>query len=234
MNKNNEIHKLELKHHKMYRKLSGNEVKDWVNKFYAHKIALEDNWFDDEWMNKTVFCIDDFGKCKLIRELMYDLNFEELEHHARLYCQFIGGNEDDYKNREIKYFYSMTATGKNKLLVNESNIGCMYKVNKKVFNNDDWRRFFRVYWNMETGKNPDEPNLHTHALIIFDKTNKNFLRDYGNTFKKAFGSVDIDMKKFGWRGNNEIYEDKLNYLKNVGKSILHKNYKDLEIFEHLE
>ena len=234
MNKNNEIHKLEMKHHKMYRKLSGNEVKDFINNFYKLKVELGDNWYDNEWMNLTLFCINDFGKCKYLREIIYDLDFDEIEHHARLYCKFMKLNEKDFMNREIKFFYFLTATGKDKIKVNEENIGKMYKLNKNIFNNDHYKRFHKVYWNIETGKNINDSNLHTHALIIFDKTNKNFERDYKSNFKKAFGNIDLDIQKFGWRGNKEIYDDKYNYLKNIGKSILHKNYEDLEIFEYVE
>ncbi len=234
MNKHNEIHRLELKQHKMYRKLSGNEIKDFINNFYKLKVELGDKWYDNEWMNLTIFCINDFSKCKYLREVIESLDFEELEHHARLYCKFMKLNEKDFMNREIKFFYFLTATGKNKIIVNEENIGKMYKLNKNIFNNDNYKRFHKVYWNIETGKNEQDSNLHTHALIVFDKTNKNFERDYKNNFKKAFENIDLDIKKFGWRGNQDIYEDKLNYLKNVEKSILHKNYKDLEIFEYLE
>lgn len=235
MNKNNEIHRLEMKHNKMYRKLSGNEIKDFINNFYKKKVELgEYKYLEWEWYKLTVFCIEDFGKCRYLHEIIESLDFDELQHHARLYCKFMKLDEKDFRNREIKFFYFLTATGKDKILVNESNIGYMYKVNKKIFNNETYKRFHKVYWNIETGKNPDDSNLHTHALFIFDKTNKNFERDYKSVFKKAFGSIDLQIQKFGWKGNKEIWDDKLNYLKNEGKSILHKNYKNLEIFEIIE
>lgn len=225
MNKNNDIHRLELKNHKRFRLLSNNEIKDFINNYY--KIDNE------EYYNMVIFCINDFGINKFLRDIMREKDFEELQHHAQLYCRFMKLDENNFKVRDIKYFYFMTATGKDKIRVDENNIKIMFELNKKIFSNETYKRFYKVFWNIETGKYINDSNLHTHALIIFDKTNKNFDRDYKNLFRKAFGNIDLDIKKFGWRGNKDIYEDKLNYLKNVEKSILHKNYKDLEIFENL-
>lgn len=236
MNRCNEIHKLHMKDFNRYRLLTNNECKDFINSFYNfYKENEHDIYFcDNEWINKTVFCYTEFGQQKYLQDIIRNKDFDELCHHTKLYCQFKGLCIKEFEKREIKFFYFMTATGKDRILESECTIGDMYKLNKKIFNNDCYKRFYKVYWNIETGKNSDNPNLHTHALIIFDKTNKNFDRDYKNLFRKAFGNIDLDLQKFGWRGNQEIYEDKLNYLKNKDKSILHKNYKDLEIFEYLE
>ena len=92
-----------------------------------------------------------------------------------------------------------------------------------------------VLYNIETGKYPDKPNLHCHCLIKFDSTNKNFDRDFircwSNFFKEE--GHDFKIKRFSKKCQN-IYDDKKNYLNNQDKSILHQNYMDLEILEHLE
>lgn len=218
----------------MFRKLTNNECKEWINDFYLKYKSNGDHEYYMLSVNDKFFQINILGK-GLLCDLINNKDIEELKFCTHEYCKWYGYNIKDYRLRIIKYFYFLTASGgKQKILVNESNLDIMYKLNKKIFTNEIYKRFHKVYWNIETGKKINDPNLHTHALIIFDSTNKNFDRDYRNSFKKAFGNIDLQIQKFGWRGNIEIYEDKLSYLKNINKSILHKNYKDLEIFEHLE
>ena len=108
-----------------------------------------------------------------------------------------------------------------------------------IFNNEKFIRFKEIAYNIETGKHEENPNLHIHALIDFNKSNKNFDRDFKGVWMKEFKDYGIDFKKGGkqlFKGKNvnDVWYDKLAYLRNDEKSILHQNYRDLEIFEHLE
>ncbi len=227
----NEIHRIKRKDHARFRHLSVDEITKWKYDYNE----LNTCEYIGEWDLKAVFCMDTFSKVRFLKDLFLENDIKELKYHGKLYCKFYKIDYKDFKIKVIKYFYFLTATGgKGKIRVNDNNIKNMYDMNKKIFTNEIYKRFHSVIWNIETGKKIDDSNLHTHALITFDSTNKNFERDYSGSFKKLFKSIDLQIQKFGMNGNEEIYNDKLGYLKNEGKSILHKNYKDLEIFEHLE
>ena len=147
--------------------------------------------------------------------------------------------------RQLKQFYWMTLTGKSRIPDTTENIELMLKFGKALFNNDNYKRFHKVYWNIETGKHKDNPNLHLHALICFDTTSKNFhskkeksRSDVKTLWNKYFKSYGLDYgndsyQYFKGKDIEKIYNDKLKYLKNEDKSILHKNYRDLEILIEL-
>lgn len=226
----------------MLRKLTNNECKQWINDYYRKYHEKID---DHEFMTK--YClVEEFFKREMFSSgpiwlLLEDKDIDKLIDCADDYCNFYDINVNSMIIHEIKFFYHMTITSgpldKFKQLVDsKENIDKMFKINSDVFANDDWVRFLRVYWNIETGKNKDKPNLHTHALIIFDKSNKNFERDYKRRWEKTFGkgNINILIQKFGWKGNQKIYNDKYDYLHNIEKSILHQNFRDLGILETLE
>lgn len=134
-------------------------------------------------------------------------------------------------------FYWYSITGDSRIPAIDENINKMILIGKKLFNNDTWIRYKDVYWNVETGKDENNSNLHIHALIDFDKSNKSFDRDLIRIWKKEFKNYGINIKGKGkqhYRGSavHEIWDDKLKYLTNDSKSILHNNYKDLNILEH--
>ena len=54
------------------------------------------NIFDNEWMTLTLFCIIDFGKCKYLREIMYEKDIDELQHHAKYFCKWYKLNIQDF------------------------------------------------------------------------------------------------------------------------------------------
>lgn len=220
----------------IWTELNTNEVNNWIDDYYNKYVRgkTEHEFFmatvEDPFFSKYVWLKGALWK------LLHNKDCDTIRPLRKEWCDFYMDNKDNYKRKVVKYFYFFTATGKDRIDVNDENICKMYELNKKLFNNDNYKRFHKVCWNIETGKHEDRPNLHTHALIVFDSTNKNFKRDYSNSFKKVFKKegVDIDIKMFGFLGNQGIYQDKLEYLQNVKKSILHKNYKDLEILEYLE
>ena len=133
-------------------------------------------------------------------------------------------------------FYWYSFTGKSRIPATRENIEKMKLIGYRIFNNDKWKRFNTVYWNIETGKHEDAPNLHIHALIDFEKSNKNFDRDMTAAWVVHFKSYGLDFAKGGkqmYKGNavEKIWEDKKNYLLNDEKGILHQNFKDLEFVE---
>lgn len=168
------------------------------------------------------------------------MNFEEIKDYGHCIQHWIDIYNKYYNtniliNRKIKrkFFYFITITGKKKIKDNNSNIELMHNFGKNFFNNDSYKRYYRADWNIETGKHADDSNLHIHALIIFNSTNKNFKRDFCSAFKKIFRDYDYKESRFIMR-LQDIYKDKYNYLHNVNKSILHQNYRDTGIIEHLE
>ena len=181
----------------MWRELTNNECKQWINDFYIKYKSDDDHSFymktlDDDFFNIQVLCK---GPLWI---MLSEKNVEALQSCTRFYVDWYKLNYKDYKVKEIKYFYFLTASGgKQKILVNKSNINHMFDMNKKIFSNEIYKRFYRVYWNIETGKKEEDTNLHTHALIIFHSTNKNFDRDYRGCFKKIFGNIDLQIQKFG-------------------------------------
>ena len=115
----------------------------------------------------------------------------------------------------------------------------MTDICKEIFNNDKWKRFTSVKWCIETGKHKENPNLHVHALIVFDKSNKNFERDYIRLWNKYFKNYGINFKGSGkqhFKGKDvvTIYKDKCDYFVNHKKSVLHENFIDLNILECVE
>lgn len=146
---------------------------------------------------------------------------------------------DKPKPKSINSFYFYTFTGDNRIPCSEININNMKKICKDIFNNDNWKRFTYVDWCIETGKHMDNQNLHVHALIVFDKSNKNFERDFIRLWNKYFKNYGINFKgsgkqHFKGKGVATIYKDKLDYFTNHKKSVLHENYMNLNILEHVE
>ena len=146
-------------------------------------------------------------------------------------------NIKEKKKHERFYFY--TFTGNKRIPDTSDNIDKMRHICTTIFNNEKFIRFKEIAYNIETGKHEENPNLHIHALIDFNKSNKNFDRDFKGVWMKEFKDYGIDFKKGGkqlFKGKNvnDVWYDKLAYLRNDEKSILHQNYRDLEIFEHLE
>ena len=115
----------------MWRELTGNECKQQINDFYIKYKSDDDHSFYMKAIEDDFFKIWVLGK-GLLWHLLSDKNVEELKSCARYYCDWYKLNYKDYKLKIIKYFYFLTATGgKNKILVNDSNIKHMYDMNKK-------------------------------------------------------------------------------------------------------
>jgi hypothetical protein len=217
----------------MLRKLTTNETKQWINEFYKEFI-----------MNKTkheqiLYFINGnkfFEWKKDLYELLDDKDYDGLINYTEDYIKYFNLCKKNFKLKKIKFFYFLTVTGKNRIIVNDDNIAKMKNCLKLIFNNDNYKRYYKVLYNIETGKYEDNPNLHTHAVIIFDSTNKNFKRDFTRTWNRFFKSdgIDFKMDSFSYLPCYDIYEDKCNYLKNVDKSVEHQNYLDLKILEHVE
>ena len=171
-----------------------------------------------------------------IMNILEDECFECIESARMTWCSYYKKDYNDYmiKNKQPN-FYWVTITGKKRIEDNENTILKMKSFCEDVFSNESYRRYEKVTYNIETGKHENNPNLHVHALIIFEHSTKNFKRDCISRFNKYFKDygIDIDMKRFAIH-LEKIYNDKLNYLNNVDKSILHQNYRDLEILEVVE
>ena len=78
-----------------------------------------------------------------------------------------------------------------------------------------------------------------HALVVFDKTNKNFDRDFIRLWNNKFKNYGINFSHKGkqhFKGKDvvNIYKDKCDYFINHKKSVLHENFVDIGILEHLE
>lgn len=163
-----------------------------------------------------------------------DLRFDRKD-----FCRFY--DIDYIPEKKLKRFYFLTLTGKDRIPDTPENIEAMKSFGLTLFNNERYKRFHKVKWNIETGKKRDNPNLHIHACIWFENSNKNFhslkpkgRSDVRNTWMKYFNKYGLDYGKDSYQSFSgsmvkTIYEDKMNYLSNVDKSILHKNYRDLEI-----
>jgi hypothetical protein len=156
-----------------------------------------------------------------------------MDYWVEKYNEFYGTNHQPIKSKKRRFFYWITITGKKRIEVNDDSVFKMHQFGLNIFNNNSYKRYYKVHWNVETGKYIDKSNLHIHALIVFESNNKNFKRDFCNAFKKIFKDYDYNESRFGMI-QTEIFKDKLGYLKNENKSVLHKNYKDLKIYEHLE
>ena len=165
----------------------------------------------------------------------------ELRNEVTLYHDWY----DIPKPKPLKMFYWLTLTGKDRIPDTPDTLKSMLEFGNALFNNNNYKRFNKVYWNIETGKHQDRPNLHLHALIVFENTSKNFhslkpkgrsdVRTLWNNYFKQYG-LDIGKDSYVFfKGKNiqQIYDDKLSYLQNNEKSILHKNYRDLEILNFL-
>lgn len=155
--------------------------------------------------------------------------------NVELFCKWFNKPMPIVRDR----FYFYTFTGVQRIEDNQENIDRLHNIAKDIFNNNSWKRYKDVCFNIECGKHVDNSNLHIHALIDFEKSNKNFERDFHNRWMKDFKGYGLDFKKGGkqfYKGKNvnDIWYDKLSYLRNDDKSILHQNYRDLGIFEHVE
>lgn len=146
---------------------------------------------------------------------------------------------DKPKPIEVKSFYFYTFTGDKKIPFCEKNVNDMKYIGNSIFSNESWKRYKCVDWCIESGKHSDEPNLHLHALIVFDKTNKNFERDFVRLWNNKFKNYGINFKGKGkqhFKGKDvvNIYKDKCDYFINHKKSVLHENFVDIDILEHIE
>lgn len=162
-------------------------------------------------------------------------NNRELSLSKKEYKMFYGEEMPDFPKKP-KSFYWVTITGKDRIPDNEEMIENMEIFGSKIFQNLKFERFSKVIWNIETGKYPDKPNLHLHAVVIFKKSAKNFKRDAMSLWKRTFPDYDVDYHQtiFNKCKNLEnILKDKINYMNNVDKSILHENYRDLGIKNEL-
>lgn len=162
--------------------------------------------------------------------------WECIENARMTWCRYYKKDYNEYLIKDKQpNFYWVTITGKKRIEDNHDTFRKMKSFCEDLYSNDSYKRFEKVIYNIETGKHEDNPNLHTHALIIFENSTKNFKRDCISRFNKYFKEygIDIDMKRFAIH-LEKIYNDKLNYLNNKDKSILHQNYRDLEILEVVE
>lgn len=176
-------------------------------------------------------CVDEIDACMCYDEILkYG---HAMQYWVDIYNKYYNTNVEVIKKKHRKFFYWVTCTGKKRINDNSKNIELMHKFGLNIFNNNNYKRYYKVHWNVEVGKHKDKPNVHVHALVIFDSTNKNFKRDFCNAFKKIFNDYDYKESRFVMK-LQDIYKDKYNYLNNINKSILHQNYRDTGIIEHLE
>lgn len=169
-------------------------------------------------------------------DYLYTCDYSEdiLRNCPFLYMTIFNINDKKMFQPQRRYFYWITITGKTRIDVNDVTVKQMYTFFKEFYTNEKWQRYHKMIWNIETGKDPDKPNLHHHALIVFNTTSKNFKRDISNKFKKIFKSVDYNESYFTMVSQGDIYKDKKDYLLNDEKSVCHQNYKDLKVLEILE
>lgn len=221
------------------------DIDKWI--FDIQKIMTLDTLSEEDKRKKRLICYDhlcihdwnDKMGCFLNNMILDSapcMNLDsslKSEESVLIYNEFYNLNIKYTKPVFRKYFYFITVTGKDRIIDSDDNITKMLDYGRCQFNNDNWTRYHKVYWNIETGKYKDNPNLHIHALVVFDKSNKNFKRDFVNGFNKLFNNSDYKELKFPMK-ETEIFNDKYLYLKNDSKSVLHKNYRDLGIFERLE
>jgi len=216
----------------MLRKLNMNECDEWIKEFD------KDN--NDDYFNIPYIHMDDNYLKYLDRRNIYyllcDKDSDSLINYTKEYIEYFNLCSKNFKEKKIKFFYFLTVTGKSRIIVNNDTILKMKNCLKTIFNNDSYKRYHKVIYNIETGKYMDRPNLHCHCVIIFDSTNKNFKRDFSRCWLKYFKTdgIDFKMDSFNYPSCREIYEDKCNYLNNLDKSIEHQNYTDLKILEHVE
>lgn len=191
-----------------------------------------------EWLNKETLEFEKLRKlCPLdyLEEKNCNYWFYTGWNNPKLF--YIWFNRKEKKKHERFYFY--TFTGNKRIPDTSDNIEKMKHICDTIFNNEKFIRFKEIAYNIETGKHEENSNLHIHALIDFNKTNKNFDRDFKGVWMKEFKDYGIDFNNGGkqlFKGKNvnDIWYDKLTYLSNKDKSVLHQNYRDTGIFEHLE
>jgi len=221
---------------------TGEPINDNLMKKYKICMKLVD-YLDYD--NHDVQAFQKKGMFKIVRqEPLINVPYKYMDQFKKEYCEFY--DIKYIQEKPLKCFYWLTLTGKDRIPDTQDNIDKMYEFGKTLFNNNKYKRFYKVIWNIETGKYKENPNLHLHALIIFEKSNKNFhttkmkgRSDVKSIWNKYFKSYGLDLGKDSYqifRGKNidEIYKDKKEYLTNKDKSILHQNYRDLEILEHVE
>ncbi len=235
--------------------LDFNTTNKWLEDMHAFVEAYESNfdmWDDEHWRSKYNLIVNDDiylvnksntkFESSLINQASID-GHTSLSTRKKEYCIFY--DLEYIQEKPLKRFYFLTLTGKDRIPDTPDNIENMLAFGKALFNNDNYIRFHKVLWNIETGKHQDKPNLHIHACIWFENTNKNFhslkpkgRSDVRNTWNNYFKSYGLDYGKdsyklFSGKMVHTIYKDKCDYLKNVDKSIMHKNYRNLEILIEL-
>ena len=149
------------------------------------------------------------------------------------WCVYYNLKCADYLHKQIKNFYFLTITGDKRIPENPDNISKMLEFGDCIFSNDNYKRYERVVWNIETGKHEDNPNLHLHAVIVFTQSTKNFVRDCRTRWAKSFKKYGSNILNKSYTIKGPYLQDKLDYLNNKDKSILHMNYKDLGILREL-
>lgn len=146
---------------------------------------------------------------------------------------------DKPKPMSFKSFYFYTYTGQKKIPLGENNenIFKMKEICDKMFNNDTWKRYLKVNWCIETGKNNNNYNLHLHAVIVFNGKLKHYDRDFTRTWNKYFKEYGINYSGDGkqhYSGKGlKFYQDKLDYLDETLKSDLHQNALNLNLMGSL-
>lgn len=216
---------------------TGEQINDNLIKKY--KICMKSVSFEVGDVNKK----SGLRKC-ISDEPLISVPLKYISKFKKEYCEFY--DIKYVQERPLKRFYFLTLTGKDRIPDTQDNIDKMYEYGKTLFNNNNYKRFYKVVWNIETGKYKEKPNLHLHALIIFEKSNKNFhtlkmkgrsdVRSLWNRYFKSYG-LDLGKDSYElWQGKDveDQWKNRYDYLHNKDKSILHKNYRDLEILEHVE
>ena len=189
----------------------------------------------DDWLSPDPKWIIDIDDSYLNRLTDKRSTFYTGWNNQELFCKWFNKPIPIIRDR----FYFYTFTGIKRIKDTEENIEKLKDICKDIFNNEKWKRYTDVYYNIECGKHKDDSNLHIHALIDFENSNKNFERDFKTRWMKDFREYGLDFKNGGkqfYKGKNvqRIWDDKVSYLRNDDKSVLHQNYRDLSIFEHVE
>lgn len=167
------------------------------------------------------------------------IKHRDLRCDVKDFCRFY--DIEYIPEKKLKRFYFLTLTGKDRIPDTSDNIDKMTAFGKTLFSNENYKRFHNVKWNIETGKHKENPNLHIHAVIWFENSNKNFhslkpkgRSDVRNNWLQYFKQYGLDYGKDSYQSFSgskvkEIFDDKCDYLTNKDKCILHKNYRDLQI-----
>lgn len=136
-----------------------------------------------------------------------------------------------------------TIAPKKRLPYSGENISKIHDFAREIFISRAEKYFNEVWFVVESGKHQDNPNLHIHALVEFNKSDKGvsgskfFMRDLVACWKRHFSDPEyrIDYDTGGNKGIHrkacntlDIQKESLEYMTNENKGT-HENFTDLGI-----